>query len=318
MIDAQPAVIESLADPALTAKAADRLRGARRIWLIGTGTSRHAAELGAAALLRAGIDARWIPAVSFATTPGLLRSGDAAIVITHTGTTPYALRSRHAVLDAGLPLVTVTGPESTWPEAVRTPVVERSETYTVSYTAALTVLAQISHHLGAGGAGPDRVRAIAAQVRDVIAKPGIEEITAPERALAIVGPGAWSVTAREGALKIREGARILCEGFDAEHLLHGNAVPYHSADQLLVLQPDADDEGLTAALADAARRENIPVVTLCDQLPATIGEILAQIPMTVRLQLLALRLATHRGQNADVAITGAWAEPDLWRLGHPS
>jgi hypothetical protein len=40
--------------------------------------------------------------------------------------------------------------------------------------------------------------------------------------------------------------------------------------------------------------------------------LLDQIPMTVRLQRLALRFARLRGQNADVAITGAWADPELW------
>src|SRR3712207_7174955 len=35
----------------------------------------------------------------------------------------------------------------------------------------------------------------------------------------------WQVTAREGALKLREAARRLAEGFDAEYLLHGSAVP---------------------------------------------------------------------------------------------
>ncbi len=44
-------------------------------------------------------------------------------------------------------------------------------------------------------------------------------------------------------------------------------------------------------------------------------DLLAQIPMTVRLQLLALRFARMRGQDADVAITGAWAEPSIWRIG---
>jgi glucosamine--fructose-6-phosphate aminotransferase (isomerizing) len=45
--------------------------------------------------------------------------------------------------------------------------------------------------------------------------------------------------------------------------------------------------------------------------------LLAQIPMTVRLQLLAERLARLRRQNPDVAITGEWDAPALWRMGAP-
>jgi glucosamine--fructose-6-phosphate aminotransferase (isomerizing) len=45
--------------------------------------------------------------------------------------------------------------------------------------------------------------------------------------------------------------------------------------------------------------------------------LLAQIPMTVRLQLLALRYATERGWDPDVAIERAWADEDLWAIGSP-
>ncbi|MCO8269389.1 hypothetical protein M1L60_02155 [Actinoplanes sp. TRM 88003] len=301
MIAAQPEAIRALADPALTAPAAARLAGARRIWLIGTGTSLHAAELGAAELTGAGHDARWIAANAFSA--DLIRDGDATVVITHTGKTAYARRSRRIALEAGLPLVSVTGPAVDWPEAVRTPVAETSETYTVSYTTALTVLAQIAHHLGAPGGD---VKAVAAQLGD---EPG--DVPVPARAMAIVGPGPWSVTAREGALKIREGARILCEGFDPDRLLHGAAVPYTAADTLLVLQPTADPGELTTALRHAAVLERMQVATFTTE-ASTGSALLDQIPMTVLLQKLALRFARQRGQNADLAITGAWADPDLW------
>ncbi|BCY14238.1 SIS domain-containing protein [Actinoplanes sp. L3-i22] len=313
MIAAQPAALDALADPAPTAKPAELLDPASRIWLVGTGTSQHAAELGAHALLDAGRDARWVPASQF--TPRLVRGGDAVIVITHTGETPYALRARRIALDAGLPLVTITGPETIEiPDAIRTPVVEASETYTVSYTAALTVLAQLAHHLGAPGLGKAAIRATAERIRAVLGFPGLAGVPIPGRAMAITGPSAWSVTAREGALKIREGARMLCEGFDPERLLHGAAVPYTAADSLLVLQPSADPDGLTAAVAEAARREHIPVSTLVEP-DLGLPDLLAQIPMTVRLQMLALRFARMRGQDADVAITGAWADKPLWRIG---
>lgn len=312
MIAAQPTALETLADPEPTAKPAALLDPASRIWLVGTGTSQHAAELGAAALLDAGRDARAVAAALFE--PRLLRAGDAVVVITHTGETPYALRARRITLDAGLPLVTIAGPESRFPDAIRTPVAEVSETYTVSYTTALAVLAQLAHHLGAPGLGPEAIRATAERVAAVLAFPGLAGVPVPGRAMAIVGPGPWSVTAREGALKIREGARILCEGFDPERLLHGAAVPYTAADTLLVLQPGADPDGLTAAVAEAARRERLHVATLTEPDSGLPG-LLAQIPMTVRLQLLALRFARMRGQDADVAITGAWAEPSIWRIG---
>ncbi|MBL7257455.1 SIS domain-containing protein [Paractinoplanes lichenicola] len=287
-------MIEGLAVSGAATEARARLAGARRVWLIGTGTSLHAAELGAAELTRTGVDARWIASNGFERE--LLRDGDAAVVITHTGHTEYARRSRSLLLEAGVPLVSITGPDVDWPEAVRTPIAETSETYTVSYTAALVVLAQLA------GATAESIQTVAAAL-----DAEDNDVPMPARAMAIVGPGPWSVTAREGALKIREGARILCEGFDPDRLLHGGAVPYTSADTLLVLQPDE----LTNGIRHAARLERMAVTTWTSKV-RTGSPLLDQIPMTVRLQRLALRFARLRGQNADVAITGAWADPELW------
>ena len=47
------------------------LAGATRIILVGTGTSQHAAELGAMLLAQAGLDARWFASATWVLTPGL-------------------------------------------------------------------------------------------------------------------------------------------------------------------------------------------------------------------------------------------------------
>ena len=109
---------------------------------------------------------------------------------------------------------------------------------------------------------------------------------------------------------------MLAEGFDTDRLLHGGAVPYTAADGLVVLEPAADPDGLTGALANAARAEGLAVTELAA--PADdLAPLLAQIPMTVRLQLLAETFARLRHQNPDVAIVGAWDEPALWAMGAP-
>jgi glucosamine--fructose-6-phosphate aminotransferase (isomerizing) len=139
----------------------------------------------------------------------------------------------------------------------------------------------------------------------------------PARSLAIVGCGPWGITAREGALKLREGARMLAEGYDTELFLHGSAVPFTAADGVLLLEPGADPDGLTAAVGAAAAAEGIPVAALAA--PAGgLSPVLAQFPMTVRVQLLAERFAALRGSDPDTVITGHWAEPEMWRLGSNS
>lgn len=319
MIDAQPEALEAVAGLDLSGPAR-LLADARRIFLVGTGTSQHAAELGARLLTGLGLDARWSNAAQFALSTAPLRSGDVAILITHTAETAYTARGRAKVQASEADLISLTGAGRGWPEAIETPTHEESETYTVSYTAALAVLAGIGHHLGAPGTSPQDVRAVAARVREVCggsAAPSAAPVPVPARAMAIVGPGAWGVTAREGALKLREGARMVCEGFDAELFLHGEAVPYTSADGVVLLQPAADADGLTAALGAAAQAEGIHVTTLEESWTPQ-SELLAQIPMTVRLQILAARFAGLRGQDPDTAIVGAWAAPELWKIGAPS
>jgi glucosamine--fructose-6-phosphate aminotransferase (isomerizing) len=299
------------------------LAGAARIILVGTGTSQHAAELGAMMLAAAGRDACWYPAATWARWGTGARPGDALLVISHTGETAYAARARAGALATGVTVVSVTGTGRAWPEAIETVAPDESHTYTVSYTAALAVLARLAHELGSADGSPGQVAQAAAAVRQVCADPGIDGVAVPARSLAIVGCGPWGITAREGALKIREGARMLAEGFDTDRLLHGGAVPLTAADGLVVLEPAADPDGLTAALGSAAEAERVPVATLAAaDVPAStesgqLPPLLAQIPMTARLQLLAERFARLRRQDPDVAITGAWDAPALWEMGAP-
>lgn len=310
MIRRQPEELQRLAQLDV-ATHADRLRGCRRVIVLGTGTSQHAAELGALMLYDAGVDALACPAAAFGRGDLPLRDGDGVIVISHTAETAYARRSRDRALQAGAPLVTITGRVGAWPEALETVPHEESETYTVSYTATLAVLTLFAHELGST---TYTRRALAATVPKVERALLMEvAIPLPARLLTVVGAGPWGVTAREGALKLREAARMLAEGFDAEYLLHGSAVPLGPADGLVLLEPDSDPDGLVAAIGEAAAAERIPVSTL--SLETDLPPVLAQIPMTVVLQRLAASWARLRTQDPDVAIVGAWAEPTLWELG---
>jgi glucosamine--fructose-6-phosphate aminotransferase (isomerizing) len=306
MIHGQADALEALADLDLK-DSADVLSRARRVVLVGTGTSQHAAELGALMAETAGVDVRWSSSARW--TP---RPDEAVVLISHTAETSFARRVRHTALAGGIPLVTVTGAGRGWPEAIETVPAEASETYTISYTATLAVLARLAHALGAPLGSAEELGAVAARVREVCAEPGVEDVPVPARALALTGHGPLGITAREGALKIREGARILAEGYDSEYLLHGSAVPFAATDGLVVLAPETDPDGLTEGLAVAGAAEGLAV----SRLEGGPGHpLLAQIPMTVRLQLLAARYAGLRGQDPDRAIVGAWAAPGLWALG---
>lgn len=315
-IQSQPGVLERLADVSIESEAG-LLRRASRIVIVGTGTSFHAAELSAYLFRDGGADAIAVPSADAARWHPRPRPETAYVIISHTGETAYAGSLRAALRDAGVPFVTITGHASGWDEAIKAPLKETSETYTASYTAALAILGLLAHDVAGTPTGPAEIRRAAAAVGDAIAQPEISGITVPPRALAIVGAGPWAVSAAEGALKVREAARILAEGFGPERFLHGAAVPYAEEDALIGLQPGSDPDGLTGQLLEAAREEGITTYRLEDQYDE-FHPYLRQLPVTARLQLLASRLADAKGTNPDAAITGAWARDELWEAGQTS
>ena len=314
-IRSQPEQLEAVLAEPLPTSAADRLRDANRIWLVGTGTSQHAAELGAVMLQEAGRDARAMSSMAFANrTP--FAEGDGVILISHNAgaETAFAGASWTAATRAGLAVVPVTRRGGSLPDAIETVEKETSHTYTASYTAALVQLARLAHELGAGAYSAGALEPVPADVRAAIDDPGTQAIAQPERLLVLTGEGPAAVTAREGALKVREAARFPAEGYDVEYLLHGHAVPLDASDHLVTLAPP-DTQGLTAGVEQAARGVGIPVTRIHE--PADLPSPLEQIPLTVRLQVLALRYALEREQNPDVAIEGPWDDPDLWAIGSP-
>lgn len=315
-IRSQPAELARIAAHTPVHTAVERLHRCHRIWVVGTGTSQHAAELGAAMLNEAGRAATAVPSMQFVTWAPHVDSQDGLIVISHNAgdETPYAATARLQGLEAGLRVVSITRQGRGLPEAVETVPKERSHTYTVSYTGALLVLAKIASEMGAESLSAEAIARVGPAVSAAIDDPGVDDIPEPARLLVIAGIGPASVTAREGALKIREAARLVAEGFDAEYLLHGSAVPLGADDRLVLLQPP-DDEGFIAAMARAAQGAGTPTTTVSD--PADLPVLLAQIPLTVRLQLLALRYATERGFDPDLAIDGPWADETLWTIGAP-
>lgn len=262
----------------------------------------------------AGRSAVAVSSMRFVVWAPIVGPDDTIIVITHTGETAYALAARALATTAGLDVITITKRGTPFPHSVETCPAETSETYTVSYTTTLLVLAMIAKEMGADSITDESIALVPGAVRDAIDAPSTESIQVPERDLVIAGAGPAAFTAREGALKLREGARVLAVGHDIEFLLHGSAVPLDSRDALLSLMtPEAD--GFVEAVTAAAAAEGIPVYRLGE--PAPLPMLLAQIPLTVRLQLLALRVALERGQDPDTVITGHWADAGLWRMGRP-
>ena len=133
--------------------AAARLADAARIFVVGIGTSFHAAQIGAFLLRTAGADARAVDSYEFATYPYRLRSDDAVIVMAHTGMKQYSARAVEMAKAAGVPCIGISARDSKMSDegpalVLRTVARETSAAYTASHLGALTVLAQVATALG--------------------------------------------------------------------------------------------------------------------------------------------------------------------------
>lgn len=283
--------------------------------LVGTGTSQHAAELGKQMLSEAGIRATWESAAGFARRRWQPYADELVVLITHTGETAFARAVRERAIHENQPLVALTAEGVDWPESVSVAPREHSETYTSSYTAVLLAMARIAGELGAPDFTPSALRQTVEAVAEALEQDW-SRINPPQRLLVVAGSGPAGVTAREAALKIREAAGLLCEGYEDEYLLHGSAVPLVTEDRLLLLRSPREPDDLLTALGDAAASEGIEVCSLEE--PAPLDPLLAQIPLTTRLQLLASAFAQVQERDPDTVIRGAWADNRLWEVGGPS
>lgn len=283
--------------------------------LVGTGSSQHVPELGAMLLAEAGLDARPSGSQEFARTLTRLDQRDAVILISHTGRTSFAVAAREAALTAGALVVSITGIAGGWPEAIETVPMERSQTYSVSVTSALMVLFRVADELGVRGFSREALNGATERIREIVEAFEVRPVDPPARALILVGSGAAAVSAREGALKLREAARVLAKGYESECLLHGCAVPLREGDTMILVGAGADRGGLVPALGAAARAEGLTVASVDE--PSIGHPILAQLPIIVRLQLLAVHYSRIRSTDPDRAIAGHWDDEALWSIGRP-
>ena len=242
-IRTQPDELRRLLGDPDPARAAARQVAGRRTWLVGIGTSWHAAHHGAWLLHEAGIDAFALHAADVAPYARRFDAADAVIVLSHTGHTGYTAQALEAAREAGAAVVHVTGIGAGGD--VETVVPETSYAYTASHTGALMRLAQIAEALGAGLGDLAAVPDVVARTLDAPAP----IVDPPARLLELIGAGPNAWTAQEGALKIREASYVATEGLSSEQFLHGPSVALDRQDTLVVLDGGGPGAARTAAIA---------------------------------------------------------------------
>ena len=144
----QPGELRRMLDDASgVAEAAARLRG-RRLFLVGTGTSWHAANIGAWFLRSAGVEALPVQAMDAALHGSQPGDGDGLILLSHRGTKLYTSQVLERARAQGVATVAISARGAPGAD-IETVEQERSAAFTASHTGAMLRLAQIANELGA-------------------------------------------------------------------------------------------------------------------------------------------------------------------------
>jgi len=261
----------------------------RKSLLVGSGTSRHAAEIAAAWFREAGLSASVSPAGEI---HGPLRDhgcDGALIAVTQSGATGSVLRLLDQAKDEGIFRVVVTN-EAESPAAGRADLAyvtragtERAIPATKSFTAALLALSVFGREwaaaAGADGnpSGMRQIREAPGLLRGAIEHgPRLERFVrglAADRTWFFLGGGPLLPLAAEGALKMMETAVVPAIALRTEELVHG---PFALVDRetpvVLLSEPGGVSPGETRALA-ALAEAGAPLLRLAtEDFPEADGE----------------------------------------------
>jgi len=296
-----------------------------RLFLVGIGTSYHAARVGEH-LVRAhgGPDVRAMRSFDFALYGPELTPEDCVVAVSHRGSKRYTAVSLDRAREAGCRTALVTGEGGSGAnsaDAVFTTVAqEKSAAHTVSYMGAVAVLALLAEGIGRHRNGSDTLSGdllreeIPAALRDVLGTENEAEALAREhvgrRRIWLLGGGPSAVTAEEIALKIKETSYLQAEGMSIETMLHGPFQCVEDEDLFVLIAPSGAARDRTLEVAELAEEVGAPCVAVSDEtieLPSRMASLVVQavpepfsaLTCLVPLQLFTYHLALARGTNPD-------------------
>ena len=297
-----------------------------RLFLVGIGTSHHAALVGEH-LFRAhggGVDVRAAHSFDFALYGPELKASDCVVAVSHRGTKRYTSLALGRAREAGCKTALITGEgDAATPDVdlvLRTVDQERSAAHTVSFTGAVALLALLAGRLGRHRTGAETLDAglLEDEVPAALATSlGVEDGAAAlagehsdRRRIWLVGGGPNAVTAAETALKIKETSYLQAEGVPTETMLHGPFQCVEADDLFVLVAPQGAARGRTLEIAGLAEEVGSAVAVVDDGaegVPAGVArvtvppvpEAFSALTCLVPLQLFSYHLALARGTNPD-------------------
>ena len=303
-----------------------RLAGAARVFLVGIGTSYHAAQIGEYLMRAYGADlpVQAVHAFEFALYGPPLGPRDAVVGVSHRGTKRYTGAALARARLAGCTTALITGDAGTAsvPEVdqvLHTVPQERSSAHTISYTGAVAALASLADQVGGHRQGRRplgqaylRTEIPAALRAALTTEPRVQALArahAGRRRIWLVGGGPGAVVAHEIALKIKETSYLQAEGLSVEAMLHGPFQCVDPEDLFVLIAQDGPSGARIAELAAPVRTIGAGLVVVGDDTARTIDDGACLVPRVpepfagltcvVPLQLFTYHLALVRGTNPD-------------------
>lgn len=310
-------------------KCSDMLaRSYERLFIVGIGTSYHAAQVGGHLLRLYGgnIFAQAIHSFDFALYGSRISSQDAVICISHRGNKLYSINSLKRAKEFGCFTIFITGENASigFNEAdiiFHTVPQDKSAAHTVSYIGAIAILSALAgricnyrtknNPLSNSFLSQDVPNALktALTTEQQIAQLAHKYIN--RRHIWLVGGGANAITAQEIALKIKETSYLPSEGMSTESMLHGAFQCAEAEDLFILIAPNDAAQKRTLELAKLVQEIGVHSLIISDETGYLSSELVTFINVPrilepfctltclVPLQLFTYYLALERGTNPD-------------------
>jgi fructoselysine-6-P-deglycase FrlB-like protein len=277
--------------------------------VVGIGASEHAARTAAQEWRAAGLRAFAVSAAEL-TEDGAV--ADRYVLVSESGRSTETLQAARAV--PGRPtLALVNDPASplarTCDAVLELGSGPDSPVYTTGYTATLQALGLLGAHWSGRAAGPPVLPDLARQVLTSAAPvaDALADTLDDARVVDVVGAAAAAATVGEGALLLRESARLLTAAHETRNYLHGPMEPLDERTCCLVigggrelrLARDTAELGCPTVLLttdeDAVSAGRLTVLRV-PRAATPLGQAVIDI---LPVQLLAWAVARHRGLPVD-------------------
>lgn len=256
----------SMQSNALIEKVSKLIKGAERVFIIGCGTSMHAAMLGSFFFANiASIQTNAILASEFQSFLNLVNKKTVVIALSQSGETADVLEAVKNAKQRGakiISIVNVVGSSLTRladANIMMNAGPEICVLATKSYLAQLSVLYLLANSLIGKGEYAKKELNEAAKLVSAIIKANerkakrLAEKLKDVKSIFVIGKRENAVTALEAALKIKEVSYIHAEGFPSAELKHGTIALIEKEVPVIAFASDADDESIINAIEAKSR-----------------------------------------------------------------